>query len=128
MRNIFFLLCFAFASTSFAEQVIQAQPGDKIRVNHNVVVEVKDNPKHPVKQSNCIKRSPSGRCEEYDYSYTVSGVSCVEDCLEFDRMGGCSLRNKCHYDERSGCFTRKTCIARDSVNDCNEWESSVICP
>jgi hypothetical protein len=83
-------------------------------------------PKVPLKSKRCV-RYRYGSCREYDYTYFLQGVSCIEDCVMFDSFEQCKVRNRCVYDYASGCFVRRRCVELDRFSACREWVHEVAC-
>ncbi|MBX7149295.1 hypothetical protein K1X76_09440 [bacterium] len=81
----------------------------------------------PVTTKKCIRKNSFGRCLEYNYIYSVRGIECRANCIEFDSWDKCQLRNECKYDEESGCFIKKKCNKIDSFHNCDDWEEHALC-
>ena len=81
----------------------------------------------PLETKSCVRRNAGGNCREWDYTFSFSGASCTEECLKFSAVDDCKLRNKCIFDEPSGCFKKRTCVDIDAVDNCKEWQESAAC-
>ncbi len=66
-------------------------------------------------------------CQEYEYTYSVKGISCTEDCLAYSRLKSCQLTNRCEWDPASGCFRKHVCIELSTLNTCTRWETDAVC-
>ncbi len=99
--------------------------GDKYQGKRVVVA--KEAGHHPIKEEECVKKSPSGVCREFDFTYGVAGVTCTEDCVDFDSFDHCRIRNICKYDKKSGCFKKETCEKISDLNVCKNWKTKLLC-
>ena len=120
MKECLLLFCFV-AVQSFA-----ADYETPIKVAKNTII-IKEREHTPRKDKKCIKRSPAGECREYDYTYGVQGVTCTENCIDFDSFDQCRVRNTCKYDPKSGCFEKMTCAKISDLSQCKNWQKELVC-
>ena len=81
----------------------------------------------PLQSKTCVRENDHGECKEWDYKYSVAGASCTAECVSFGSFDQCRLRNRCEFDERSGCFRKKTCVEVGDFGKCKVWEEGVAC-
>lgn len=117
--RLFLISIFVFSVTTVRATVMQANGSS------TVVVEVKEK-KEPLVTRRCLQESSSGRCHDWELTYSYSGAECVADCLELNSFGRCKLSNICIFDEASECFTKKVCEDHNGTR-CKEWSETPAC-
>lgn len=80
----------------------------------------------PVATARCVLQGPF-KCEAHEQVYSMKGVSCVEDCLYFNKLNNCDLSNECHWDAGSGCFVKDVCVEVSALHRCKRWERTPVC-
>lgn len=80
----------------------------------------------PMQTRHCLVEG-NFSCQQYEYTYSVKGISCTEDCLAFSRLNTCQLTNRCDWNAASGCFRKAVCIELSKMNTCRRWETEAVC-
>lgn len=109
-KSILFIVGFAFAGMLGA---YQADDGELLVTQ-------------PMQTKRCLVEGRFS-CQEYEYTYSVRGISCTEECLAFSRLNTCQLTNRCDWDPASGCFRKRVCVALSEINTCRRWETEAVC-
>jgi len=94
--------------------------------SHSVAGKWEQVPKVPLVTKQCVVYGELS-CSEYEYTFSVWGVSCTENCLVRSSLNSCQLRNRCILDEPSGCFRKQACSKISNLNTCRMWEEQAIC-
>ena len=84
-------------------------------------------PLRPMVTKRCLTETPRGTCKEFEYTYSILGAHCTEECLVQDSFGKCKLKNTCQFDQNSHCFKKSTCIDIDAYDKCKEWIEEPQC-
>ena len=116
------ILCFLYVALS--SQVYGQEASSEHGHKTHIIIE---SHREPLKTKDCVKRNKVGTCKEWDYTFSVAGAHCVEDCLVFSAFDECKIRNQCTFDEKSGCFKRKVCKKVNTVDNCTKWKEEVAC-
>ena len=87
----------------------------------------KDAGRSALKTKECVKHDGAGVCREWDTTFSMAGASCTENCILFDAMDSCKVRNSCKYDSASGCYKKKVCLHTNALDDCDSWKSEPAC-
>ena len=128
--SLFFCsLLLAFATTQAVANTsnkIKLAPGQSTKVG-GVQIEVTEAEKVPLREETCINKDKFDRCTANNITFHYEGASCTEECLELDNFNKCKIRNRCTFDQASGCFKKKTCLEVAAFGKCNDWQDSVAC-
>lgn len=119
--NIILLLFLLPLKTILAAEHVEIN----MRARNTVII--KELNHMPRKEKKCVKRTPTGDCREYDFTYGVQGVTCTEECIDFDPFDQCRLRNACKYDLKSGCFEKNSCEKISELHQCKQWKKELLC-
>ena len=84
-------------------------------------------PPEPLRTASCLVEGKFS-CWTFEYTYSVRGLACTEDCLALSSLNHCALNNRCHWNQDSGCFVKDVCLEISAMNTCRRWESHPICP
>jgi hypothetical protein len=121
IRNLAILL--GLMTTAVLSPLSASSSANSQNPQNTVVVERRV----PLQSKTCVRENAHGDCKEWDYKYSVAGASCTAECVSFGSFDKCRLRNSCEFDERSGCFRKRTCIDVGDFGTCKEWEDGVAC-
>ena len=94
--------------------------------SHSVAGKWEQVPKVPLVTKQCVVHGELS-CSEYEYTFSVWGASCTENCLVRSSLNSCQLRNRCILDQSSGCFRKQVCSKISNLNTCVMWEEQAIC-
>ena len=94
--------------------------------SHSAAGNWKHLPKVPLVTKQCVAQGEL-YCSEYEYTFSIRGASCTENCLVRNSLNICQLRNRCILDEPTGCFRKKVCSKISNLNTCRMWEERAIC-